>query len=163
MKRTWHIVGMILLIAACEPSAREVQDQQNIENGKKLEWMVGDWVRSNDQLGKVTYEQWSKVSDLEYVGRGFTVNIDESIFEPETIFREELRLLFINDTLTYEVTGVNEAPTLFKFIELTDTSFVCVNPENEFPKKIAYLHKKRQMIAAISDGNQTIQFNFRRD
>jgi hypothetical protein len=163
MKRLWQFTGILVLFGACGPSSREMQDQLNVERAKKLEWMVGDWVRSNDMPGKVTYEQWTRISDLEYKGRGFTLDIDESIFEPDTSFREQLRIFIQNDTLIYEVTGVNEAPTLFKFIEQTDTSFVCTNPENEFPKNIAYLFKKRQMIVAISDGDQSVQFNFRRD
>ena len=163
MKLTWILSGTLLCLISCsdpKPKTEEVLK----EKMRQLEWMSGHWVRSNDQLGKVTYEQWERVSDLEYVGKGFTVNIDESIFEPDTVFNEHLRIIVFNDTLVYEVTGVNESPTLFKFIEQTDTSFVCVNPENEFPKQIAYLHKKRQMIAAISDGgDQVLQFIFRRE
>ena len=163
MKLTRTLLTCLIIVISCsdpKPNKEAVLKQ----NMSKLEWMSGHWVRANDQLGKVTYEQWEKVSDLEYVGKGFTVNIDESIFEPDTVFNEHLRIIAVNDTLVYEVTGVNEAPTLFKFIEQTDTSFICVNPENEFPKQIAYLHKKRQMIAAISDGgDQVVQFIFRRE
>lgn len=162
MKTTWILTGCLIFALTCSAPPPKNDDLIK-EKMSKLEWMSGHWVRSNDQLGKVTYEQWEKVSDLEYVGRGFTVNIDESIFEPDTVFNEDLRIIAVNDTLVYEVSGVNENPTLFKFVEQTDSSFVCVNPDNDFPKQIAYLHKKRQMIAAISDGDQSIQFIFRRE
>ena len=162
MKTTNILAGCLLIIFSCSNPAPKNDDLLK-EKFTKIEWITGHWVRSNDQPGKITYEQWERVSDLEYKGKGFTVSIDESIFEPDTVFNESLRILVMNDTLVYEVVGINEYPTLFKFTEQTDSSFVCVNPENEFPKEIAYLHKKRQMIAAISDGNQTMQFNFRRD
>lgn len=124
-------------------------------------WLEGDWVRTNDGQAKITYEQWTKTSDEEYAGLGFTVRMDSSISEPDTVFMEYMRILAINDTLTLEVVGVNETPTLFKFIDQTDTSFVCVNPKNDFPKKIAYTLKNDYIEAIISGPGQDISFVFK--
>ena len=126
-------------------------------------WLEGSWVRTNDGQAKITYEQWTKTSDKEYAGLGYTISIDSSIFEPDTVFMEQMRILAINDTLALEITGVNASSTLFKFIDQTDTSFVCVNPENEFPKKISYTFNDDHIVAVISGPGQDISFIFRRE
>ena len=66
----------------------------------------------------------------------------------------------IKDTLYLEVSGINEQPTLFKFTEQTDSSFVCENPQNEFPKKIKYFLDNKQLKAIISAEDFRIDFIF---
>lgn len=71
-----------------------------------------------------------------------------------------MSILKINDTLHLEVKGVNENPTLFKFTNQTDTSFVCENPKNEFPKKITYFKDGKQLKAIVAADDFRIDFVF---
>lgn len=157
MKNTILLTFLALVVACSTPEKKE--------STKALmpNWLEGKWVRTNDGLSKITYEEWTIGSAKEYTGQGYTIGIDSSIFEPDTVFMEQLRVLTINDTLSLEITGVNENPTLFRFIAQTDTSFICVNPENEFPKKISYSISNDHLTAVISGPGQDISFIFRRE
>lgn len=92
----------------------------------KPAFLIGNWKRLNDKPNFQTYESWN----INFKGFGYTKK------GTETTFSEQMRIVSINDTLHLEVVGVNDKPTLFKFIEQTDTSFVAENPTHDFPKKL---------------------------
>jgi hypothetical protein len=119
-----------------------------------LDWLVGNWQRTNNQLGKQTFEHWIKESNGVYSGLGFTLQ------GLDTVFKENLRILKNDGHLFLEVTGVNENPTLFLFSNYSDSSFVCENEENEFPKKIEYSMSNNILTAIISDDSTLISFQF---
>jgi len=119
-----------------------------------LDWLVGDWKRTNDDADKSTFEQWKKESLIEYKGTGYTLQ------KGDTVFKEHLRIIKSNDNWIYEVTGVNESPTLFHFTEQTANSFTCENEENEFPKKIVYAKEGNLLEAKVSGGEIEIEFLF---
>lgn len=119
-----------------------------------LDWLVGNWQRTNNQVGKQTFEHWIKESNGVYAGFGFTLQ------DQDTVFKENLRILKNKELLYLEVTGVNENPTLFLFSNHSDSSFVCENEENEFPKKIEYSLSKNILTAIISDEDNNINFEF---
>lgn len=73
-----------------------------------------------------------------------------------------MSIVSINDTLFLKAEGVNETPTLFKFTQQTDTSFICENPKNEFPKKILYYKDNNQLKAEVSSEDFKIDFVFER-
>ena len=114
------------------------------------DWLVGKWKRVNEKPGKSTFDFWNK--DLTAIG--FTLK------KSDTIFKEIMSIVTIKDTLYLKVEGVNEKPTLFKFTQQTDTSFVCENKENEFPKKIYYFLDKQQLKCKISNDEFSIDFIF---
>ncbi len=157
MKITLSTICLVLAFACSSPPATE---SIAIELPK---WLEGSWVRTNGDQANITYEQWNSTSEDEFAGLGFTIQIDSNIFRPDTIFMERMRILAINDTLNLEIKGVNEVPTLFEFIAQTDTSFICVNPENDFPKKISYTLSEEHITAVISGPGQDITFLFRRE
>lgn len=111
-------------------------------------WLVGKWERVNEKPGKSTFDFWNK--DLTAIG--FTLK------ESDTIFKEIMSIVTIKDTLHLKVEGVNEKPTLFKFTQQTDTSFVCENKENEFPKKIYYFLDNQQLKCKISNEEFSVDF-----
>ncbi|SDS28341.1 hypothetical protein SAMN05216503_2560 [Polaribacter sp. KT25b] len=113
-------------------------------------FLIGNWVRLNDKEGNQTYETWN----TNLTGIGYTKQ------EQKTTFQEILSIVTIKDTLYLKVEDVNKTPTLFKFTEQTDTSFVCENPENEFPKKIKYYIEDKQLKAIISADDFRIDFVF---
>ena len=119
-----------------------------------LDWLLGNWERMNDKEGKQTFERWKKNSNEEYIGLGFTLQ------ERDTVFKENMRLRPINGGWNLEVIGVNEQPTYFKFTNQTKNSFVCENPNNEFPKKIEYQFSDNKLKAKVSTDEMAIDFNF---
>ena len=117
---------------------------------KKPDFLIGNWKRLNDKPEHQTFETWN----TNFTGLGYTMK------GKETTFSEQLSIITLNDTLHLKVIGVNEKPTLFKFTNQTDTSFVCENPNNEFPKKITYLKDGNQLKAIISNPDFRIDFVF---
>jgi hypothetical protein len=131
----------LILITSCKK-----EEKKNL----KPTFLVGNWIRLNDTEENKTYETWK--SDL--TGMGLTIN------NGKTVFNEQMSILEINDTLHLKVSNVNETPTYFKFTSQTDTSFVCENPQNEFPKKIHYYIENQQLKAIISSDDFRIDFIF---
>jgi len=127
--------------------------QKNITQDD-FDWLIGSWIRTIDKEENITYESWSKISNIEYKGLGCTLR------KSDTIFKEHLRLIKINENWSFEVTGVNENPTLFLVTEQTENSFVCENKINEFPKIIEYSLQDNVLLAKISDGDTEISFPF---
>ncbi|MBG7611266.1 hypothetical protein IU405_03300 [Polaribacter sp. BAL334] len=127
-----------------------VNCQKEVKKPSKPTFLIGNWIRLNDSEGNKTYENWK--SDL--TGMGITIN------NGKTVFNEQMSILEINDTLHLKVSNVNETPTYFKFTSQTDTSFVCENPQNEFPKKIHYFIENQQLKAIISSDDFRIDFIF---
>ncbi len=119
------------------------------------DWLQGKWQRTNDEENKKTFEQWQKVSDTLYMGLGFAMQGND------TISKENMHI-FLKDTVwNCDVYMPGDAmPTSFLFTEHTDTSFVCENAQNEFPKKIAYTLKGDTIRATISGGGPEILYLF---
>jgi len=136
----------ILLVYSCGKSKEEAQ----------FDWMLGNWERTNNSKGTKTYEYWTKKSKDEYIGYGCTLK------NKDTVFKENIRLIKLNNLWSFEVVGVNEAPTLFKLISNKTNSFTCENQQNEFPKKISYFLDGEQLKAIISDDTTEIPFLFKK-
>ena len=133
----------LLLMISCQKEKKEIQ---------KPSFLIGDWIRVNDKEGAITYEVWN--TNLK--GLGYTLK------EKDTTFKETLSIVTIKDTLFLKVEGVNENPTLFKFTQQTNTSFVCENKKNEFPKMIKYYLENDQLKAIVAADDFKIEFIFER-
>jgi hypothetical protein len=130
----------VATIFSCKPD-------QKIE---KPSWLFGKWERVNEKPNKRTYDFWHK----DLTGLGFTIQ------ENDTVFKEIMSIVNLKDTLYLKVSGVNETPTLFKFTSQTDTSFVCENKKNEFPKIINYYKENNQLKCKISNDEFSVDFIF---
>ncbi|NVK53276.1 MAG: hypothetical protein HWD85_10110 [Flavobacteriaceae bacterium] len=119
---------------------------------KQPDFLLGKWIRVNDKPDKVTYEIWNS----DFTGLGITLK------NKDTIFKEVLSIVSINDTLTLKVEGVNAVATLFKFTSQTDTSFVAENPGHDFPTKIEYWLENQQLKAKVSNKEFGIDFVFKK-
>ncbi len=117
---------------------------------QKPNFIIGNWERLNDAKGKKTYENWK----TDFTGLGITIK------EKDTVFKEVLSIISINDTLTLKVENVNETGTLFKITSQTDTSFVAENPTHDFPTKIKYWLENKQLKAHVSNKEFGIDFVF---
>ena len=130
-----------------------VSCDNNTEKTKNPAFLIGNWKRLNDKPGSQTFENWNS----DFKGLSYTIK------DGKTTFSKQLSIIKINDTLHLQVVGVNENPTLFKFTKQTDTSFVCENPQNEFPKKITYLVDNNQLKAIVQNDDFRIDFIFEKE
>jgi len=128
------------------------QAQQKLSD---LAWLTGTWQRTNVKPGRTAVEVWKKATAGEMIGKG------ASLQGADTVFVEKLKIILKDGTLYY-VADVpeNKEPVLFKFTELTSTSFVCENPTHDFPKKIAYKLEGNKLTATISAGEKKMDFLF---
>ena len=129
-----------MLLFSCQPEKKI----------RKPSWLFGKWERINNQADKNTYEFWND----DFSGIGFTLK------EKDTLFKEVLHIVTKNDSLFFQVTGVNETPTLFAFTQQTDTSFTAENNHNEFPKTIRYWRENNQLKATVANDEFSIDFVF---
>ncbi|MDO6600497.1 DUF6265 family protein [Tenacibaculum sp. 1_MG-2023] len=138
--RILTFIALILLLNSCQTNTKE----------NYPDFLLGKWQRTNDKPGNTTFEIWKD----NYTGLGFTLK------ESDTVFKEILSIVSKNDTLYLQVESVNEQPTLFKFTEQTDSSFVCENPQNEFPTKIEYWMENKLLKAKVSNDEFDVAFVF---
>ena len=123
----------------------------------QLRWLEGSWNRTNVKPGRATHEYWSKISDTEWKGMGVSLN------GTDTVFVEKLALIARDGSLFYvaDVPG-NKQLVYFKMTEVTDQSFVCENPQHDFPKRIAYTRTGDVLKATISGDGRSIDYFFER-
>ena len=124
---------------------------------ENFSWLLGSWQRTNEKEGRLTFEHWEKQSKDVFIGVGCTLK------DGDTIWQESIMLRKIDTHWKFEVKGAGEAePAIFKLTKLAGTSFVCENPENEFPKVISYAKSEMGLKAIISGGGPTIAFEFKK-
>ena len=152
-----NIILILLALISVSCSQNNRRDQSSAEDPSaayNFNWLIGSWIRTNDEEGNSTHEHWMKNSSTEYTGLGCTLQ------DGDTIFKENLRLILTGEEWNLEVTGVNENPTLFLLVNHTGNSFECENKYNEFPKNIEYSRDGTILLAMISDGDTKISFSF---
>ena len=154
MKLQFLIVFLSAFLTSADFSSEENLISIQDEN---FEWLLGNWIRLNDENGIITTESWEKSSNGIYTGRGLAMKNND------TVFREDLRILKKNGNWIYEVTGVNADTTNFIIASVSYSSFTAVNPKNPFPKKINYHLENGRLIAEISDDDKRIVFEFKND
>lgn len=141
--RLFVLVFLSCLLLSCNKHAQKA---------KKPSFLIGSWKRTNDTPGNETFESWN----ANFQGTGYTFKNGAKTFS------EVLEILSKNDSLYLKVSGVNEKPTLFKFISQTDSSFVCENKKNDFPKRITYMKDGKQLKAIIANDEFRMDFIFDR-
>lgn len=149
------LIVLVFLFSYSSVSAQN--SNQRKTEFKNLEWLVGTWNRTNTKPGRSGYEQWEKIREDEFRGRGVTLK------GVDTAFVEKLRIIMRNDTIYY-VADVpeNNKPVYFKLTEIFPDGFVCENPSHDFPKKISYHRNDQSLKAQISGDGKTIDYLFER-
>ncbi|HEA28944.1 MAG TPA: hypothetical protein ENH91_02945 [Leeuwenhoekiella sp.] len=141
------LLSILFLVSSC----------QNRKNTPPFfEKMQGDWIRTNEEAGKATYEHWEKIADQEYTGMAFTLQ------ENDTIFKEDLRIYKEDNIWNLQVTAPGEQPVIFEVTDHKINAFTAESPQNEYPKKVVYSLKNDQLTAKISGGGPKIIFNFKK-
>jgi len=149
MRRFGHCLITFFCLISCSTESEKT-------SSTAFDALVGVWERSNDEKGKQTFEIWKKQNDELYIGEGFTL---EGL---DTVFKEDIKILFQDSVWIFEVSGLNENPVPFQIDHLDHKSFRCVNEKNPFPKKIVYNINENKLQAVISAGIDKILFDFER-
>ena len=125
---------------------------------KKLEWLVGTWNRTNiSKPGRSAFEVWQKKGENKLGGYGVVMQ------GTDTVFVEKFELIIKDDFIYYAAeVPENKQPVFFKLTSITSTSFVCENPEHDFPKKITYSWDGTILKAQISGNGNSSDFLFKR-
>lgn len=129
--------------------------EATIQKFKKLEWLIGKWERTNSKPGQSGYENWNKVSDTKFVGKGVTLKGNTPTFV------EQLELSIKGNDIFYTVmvTGAPK-PIDFKLTAISKDAFVCENSEHDFPKKITYTKTGATVKAIVSGNGQSLDYTF---
>lgn len=125
------------------------------ESTANFDWLVNKWQRSNDKEGQSTFENWDKTNDSLYIGMSYTLQ------GADTIFKENVQLIRARSQWSYNVL-LSEADEVVSFVltQMSDTSFICENTYNEFPKKILYQMRGDSLYANVSGGEHVIDYWF---
>ena len=150
---------LLVLIGFCWSCKNEEKKVETIKETSptsiSFDWLLGDWERTNEQVGKSTFETWGKVGDSEYHGFGFTMQ------NSDTIWLENIILTNRDSGWNFEVTGKGESePTIFRLSNIEKNRFDSENQENEFPKVISYHRDGDTLKAVVSGGGIEIPFDF---
>ncbi len=149
MKKFILLTLLILLKIGVYGQQKPKQDFQ------KLKWLSGDWIRTNGKPGHKGYESWKVISPSKLVGEGVTIK------GTDTVFFEKMELLTKgNDIFFTAIAKGDPNPTFFKLTSISNSGFVCENPEHDFPKKIAYTLKDKKIYATISGDGHSVDFIF---
>ncbi len=130
---------------------------QSVNDFEKLQWLVGEWNRTNITAGTSGLEKWVVNSPVELQGWGITMK------GGDTTFVEKTKLL-VKDGQIYYVADVpeNKEPVYFKLVDIGQNAFTCENPEHDFPKKISYKKNGDTLKVIISGNNKSIDYFFER-
>lgn len=146
------------LLTICTVSTSQGISPETASNFKKLEWVVGTWNSTNiSKPGRSSHEVWKKVAEHELHGLGVTMQ------GQDTVFLEKISIL-VKDNTIYYVADVpeNKGLVYFKFTEITESGFVCENPQHDFPTKISYQVQGADLKAQISGNGKSVDYLFKK-
>jgi hypothetical protein len=122
-----------------------------------LMWIIGRWERTNGKPGSTSFENWEKVSQTELKGTGITMK------GSDTVFVEKIGIVLQDGHLRYMAdVPENKSVVYFPFTAIQQNGFVCENAAHDFPKKITYVRKDRELTAVISGDGKSITYIFKR-
>lgn len=150
MKQFTFLILFIFSLNSCE-STKTSADKPSFD------FLVGEWIRTNEKSDRKTYENWKKVDKNTFLGRGFTIKNND------TISQEHITITKIDDKwiLKVNLDKTKNVTTEFEFINSDKISFTLENHKNDFPKLIKYWKVGYQLKAEISnDESSKIAFDF---
>ncbi len=160
MKKIVVLVVLALALGSCKEDKKNIvvdldQLQEEVVQTASIDWLLGNWKRTNDQEGRSTFESWNKTSASQYDGIGYT------LAQGDTISKEYMRLILADEQWNLVVKTADDADTVtFAMTELQENSFVCVNETHDFPTHIAYKLEEGKLKAKVSNKEMEIDFEF---
>ncbi|PCJ64987.1 MAG: hypothetical protein COA58_12000 [Bacteroidetes bacterium] len=147
------IIPFALLISCSQSAQNQIQEKTE----PTMDWLLGDWVRTNGQPGEHTFEHWSKTNE------GFICNAF-TIVNEDTVFQERIDVYLSDNIWQYKVSGPNDTAVIFSATSISDSNFICENLKHDFPKIITYDKDGDCIAATISDGStKEILFRYERE
>ena len=140
-----------LCLLSCKPG-QKIHLHKQIRD---LGWIIGTWDQTLDEQGQVTFEHWEIKTQTEIIGWNLT------LAGQDTLFKENLKIQ-LRGNIPYYIAEVshNPEPVLFRIIELSTNHFISVNPEHDFPKKIAYYRRGNKIQAKVSGDQRGFELTF---
>jgi hypothetical protein len=152
MKKALFFASILFVV---EIAHSQSSSQKTKDDFRKLDWLEGVWTRSDVKPGRTAHESWQKISASEWKGIGVNIN------GTDTTFVEKLKLVIKEDNIYYVADlAENKEPVYFKLTAITNNSFVCENPQHDFPKKIFYQKNGDKMKATISGDGKSFDYSF---
>ncbi|MDW5289902.1 DUF6265 family protein [Formosa sp. PL04] len=154
------IICFALFLCSCNQGKKKQQTTEpshtvSEQQSEDFDWLLGNWKRLDEELGKATFENWKKINDTEYSGIGFTKQ------NGDTISQELIQLIKVNEAWDLNVkTPEEDSWTIFEGIKHNTDSFTCENTEIEFPNTIKYWINGTTLHAMVSGGDMEISFEF---
>lgn len=137
---------MILILAVCGlPAAGQDASCGSLDD---VAWMEGRWV--DEQPGRHTIEEWSRVSDLTMEGIGYLMRPSTG----EVRVSETLRLVEMSEEVFFVAyIKSNRMPVPFRLAECGSDFAVFENMAHDFPRRLAYtLNGADSLHVDVSDG-----------
>lgn len=140
-----------LLLMVC--TIANAQTPSRIED---LGWLVGTWKRTNNKPGQQGSEQWTIDANVGLLGYGVTISAKD------TLFIEKMRIVNGDNNALYFVADVieNPKPVYFKIISIYQNEFICENQQHDFPKRLHYKRKMKQLVVNVSGNGKSIEYTF---
>lgn len=112
----------------------------------KFSWLEGGWEGITEEV--VMRETWTRVNDKLMKGDAYV------LAGTDTVFRESLKLMAMNDSLIYYVVFIHGVPDSTSFIlkKYENNEAVFENPEHDFPQRIVYKKVSEDSVYAYIEG-----------
>jgi hypothetical protein len=108
---------------------------------QRLAWLQGCW--KIDTPERVVEEQWTAPRARSMLGSSSTVRGDKLVAHEFVLLREQ------GEQLAYEVQPSGQAATVFLSVKLEENSVVFENLQHDFPQRVAYERRGKELLAWI--------------
>ncbi|SUJ17985.1 Uncharacterised protein [Sphingobacterium spiritivorum] len=132
----------------------------NKQNGNSkadnFDWLLGNWQRTNEEKGKMTFEIWQKVDDSAYKGVGFTMQ------NKDTVSQEQMKIVKTYGKWNLLVKTREEKDFIkFDVSDMENGSFTFKNDSLNFPKTIKYWKNGDKLNATVTGDEIEIAYEFK--
>lgn len=152
----------VLILSTCSENKSAIDDKemQSTEDVQRFDWIIGNWIRIDEDADKMTYEKWVIITPFHYVGEALTLDK----VSQDTLFEEKLALIYKENQWSLSVQSPNDIDsTVFVVTNYDDMSFSSYNAQNDFPKTIGYRIDADTLKAHIADSTTRIPFTYVRN
>lgn len=150
------MAGTVFAVGSCNSISNQKKNTID-QQGGEFDWLVGNWLRLNEEADKTTYENWEKSSSNGYVGIGFTMH------NSDTIKQERMQIEKMNGAWILTVKVPEEKESIpFPITQILKDEFVCKNDSLDFPRTIKYWKEGDRIRALVAGDSLKINFEFER-
>ena len=136
-----------------------VKGQLNVQNKPshsldELSWLAGAW--TGDVDGDVTEEQWLAPK------AGIMVGVNRSVYRSGKVSFEFMRIAETPKGITYFASPGGRPATGFVAKEISESSAIFENLDNDFPQRVIYRRKEYGISSIIPSIRAEMPYSFRR-